>query len=513
MLALCAALALGASSASAVVVQLPNGKRVGYEPVRGALGSPNPFARSAPIRSSEKGNLVYHGGPIMPSNTNYTLYWSPEGSAAYPAEYQSGVNQYLGDLAHDSGGVQNVDSVATQYSDEAGEFVKYASHFGDDPKVGGQLIDTDPYPKNGCTQAKICLTDEQLQEELKKYVLEHGLPTGLEHEYFILTPPKVESCFEENGFECSAGSKAPAYCAYHNFMHTEPEEKGPVIIYANDPYVTGNPGCDDGNHPNNKPSDGALEGGLSHEHNESITDPTLTAWWAPNGQENGDKCRTFEEETEYGTQLGETAEHASYNQIVNGRFYWYQQEWSNEGSVCKQRLAPNPPSVTKLSPKKGVAGGGTEVTITGTGFASATAVHFGALSASFTINTAISITAISPPGTSGTADVTVTSPSGTSTIVAADHFKYGNPTVTSVSPSSGSTAGGTPVTITGSGFALGSGTTIEFGKVLAGGVSCSSTTKCTATAPAAANAGVVDVRAIVVKRSKKTRPADEYTYF
>ena len=28
-------------------------------------------------------------------------------------------------------------------------------------------------------------------------------------------------------------------------------------IYANDPYVTGNRGCDDGNHPNG-PSDGAL---------------------------------------------------------------------------------------------------------------------------------------------------------------------------------------------------------------------------------------------------------------
>ena len=506
-IALCSALALSVSSASAVVTQLPNGKKLSYGPLRGGLGSPNPLSRSAPIRASEKGNLVYHGGPIMPSNTNYTFYWSPEGSSAYPAGYTLGVNQYLEDLAKDSGGVQNVDSVATQYSDEAGEFVKYSSHFAE------QIVDTEPYPPNGCSEAKICLTDEQLQEQLKKYVLEHGLPTGLEHEYFILTPPKVESCFEENGFECSAGSKNPFYCAYHGFFHTESKEKGPVIVYANDPYVTGNAGCDDGNHPNNKPSDGALEGGLSHEHNESITDPELNAWWQPGtGEENGDKCRTFEAASEYGTPLGETLEHASYNQIVNGRFYWYQQEWSNEGSVCKQRTAPSPPSVSKLSPKKGLPSGGTEVTITGAGFATATAVHFGANSASFKVNTSISITAKAPAGTNGTADVTVTSPSGTSAIVSADHFKYGNPTVTSVSPSSGSTAGGGTVTVTGSGFALGSGTTFKFGKVPESGASCSSTTTCTVKAPAASKAGAVDVRATVVKTSKKNPPGDRYTY-
>ena len=107
----------------------------------------------------------------------------------------------------------------------------------------------------------------------------------------------------------------------------------------------------------------------------------------------------------------------------------------------------------------------------------------------------------------------MTSPSGTSAIVSTDHFKYSNPTVTSVSPSSGSTAGGTLVTVTGSGFALGSGTTFKFGKVIAGGASCSSTTKCTVTAPASAKAVVVDVRATVVKTSKKSHPADQFTYF
>jgi uncharacterized membrane protein len=64
------------------------------------------------------------------------------------------------------------------------------------------------------------------------------------------------------------------------------------------------------------------------------------------------------------------------------------------------------------------------VGITGTGFSGATAVKFGASSAkSFTVNSAISITAVSPKG-KGTVDITVTTPGGTSATSAADQFTY-----------------------------------------------------------------------------------------
>ena len=104
-----AMLALGAGGASAVIIHLGSGKPVSYQPLRGVAPS-----SVAPLVSA---NLIYHGGPVMTSNTNYTFYWAPRGSPAYPAGYQSGVNRYLEDLAHDSGGKQNVDSVATQYND------------------------------------------------------------------------------------------------------------------------------------------------------------------------------------------------------------------------------------------------------------------------------------------------------------------------------------------------------------------------------------------------------------
>ena len=75
------------------------------------------------------------------------------------------------------------------------------------------------------------------------------------------------------------------------------------------------------------------------------------------------------------------------------------------------------------------------MTITGTNLTGATAVHFGSTSAtSFTVNSATSITAVTPPGT-GTPSVTVTTPEGTSPVSQAD-FSYLElpPSVTKVEP-------------------------------------------------------------------------------
>src|SRR5262249_46322172 len=221
------------------------------------------------------------------------------------------------------------DSVSTQYNDAAGQFAAYESHFG------GALVDTDPYPANGCKQAPVCLTDAQLRAELTSFVKASGLPMDLTHEYFLLTPPQVEDCFTAAGFECSAGAKNATYCAYHSDIHVT----GGVIVYANDPYVTGNFGCDDGNHPNGATSDGVLQGGLSHEHNESITDPEPNNAWtdfasgALTGYENGDKCAES-----MGAALGTAPNGAKYNQVINGHLYWYQEEWSNQGHACAQRF-------------------------------------------------------------------------------------------------------------------------------------------------------------------------------
>jgi hypothetical protein len=321
-----ATLGVGASQASAVVIHLENGATLSYLSAPGS----KPGTGVGPFDAFFT-NLDYGGGPVMMSNTDYTLYWSPSGSVAYPGDYRSGVNAYFEGLAHDSGGQANVDSVATQYDNAAGTFVRYESKFG------GALLDEHPYPANGCKRAPKCLTDEQIRTEIERYVTENHLPTGNSYEYFLLTPEGVESCFEAAGLHCSANAtEHREYCAYHGDIHAK---GGGDIVYSNDPFVN-KKACDESSHHINGTSDSALFGGLSHEHIESVTDPepndAWTDWGAFTG-EIGDKCRTFSPTTEFGPPLGEVGG-LKYNQEINGRRYWYQQEWSNKGHACLQRL-------------------------------------------------------------------------------------------------------------------------------------------------------------------------------
>jgi alpha-tubulin suppressor-like RCC1 family protein len=170
-----------------------------------------------------------------------------------------------------------------------------------------------------------------------------------------------------------------------------------------------------------------------------------------------------------------------------------------------------PPTVAKLSVTDGAAAGGTSVVITGTNLNGATSVDFGATAATaVTVESATQITAVAPAG-SGTVDVTVTTPGGISALSKHDRFGY-TPSVAGITPGGGAAAGGTPVTITGAGFAPGVGTTgFKFGKKKASDVECGSSTSCTATTPR--GAGAVTVVASVGKlKSSSNPPGDTFTY-
>lgn len=179
-------------------------------------------------------------------------------------------------------------------------------------------------------------------------------------------------------------------------------------------------------------------------------------------------------------------------------------------SAADQYTYTAAPTVTAISPAAGPQAGGTIVTITGTNLMGACCVQFGSNAASamhVDSNTQITATA---PGGNGTVDVTVTSAGGTSATSAADRYTYANgPVITGLSPTSGATAGGTTVTISGTDFTGAS--SVSFGSVAAASYSVDSNTQITAVSPPGA-AGSVDVSVTTPGGTTPTVAADKFTY-
>jgi hypothetical protein len=172
------------------------------------------------------------------------------------------------------------------------------------------------------------------------------------------------------------------------------------------------------------------------------------------------------------------------------------------------------PAVTGLSVNAGSTAGGTSVTLSGSNLTAAKRVYFGAVQAAvFTVLSDGSISAISPVLATGTVDITVVTPWGTSATSAADRFTAtaaaNLPTVSSLSVTSGPTGGGTAVTITGTGFTT--ATEVLFGTVAAPQFTIVSDTSLTVTTPAA-TAGTVDVTIVTANGISTVSAADRYTY-
>lgn len=166
-----------------------------------------------------------------------------------------------------------------------------------------------------------------------------------------------------------------------------------------------------------------------------------------------------------------------------------------------------PPTLSAISPSSGPTTGGTTVTLTGSGLTGATSVRFGSTSASYTVNSATQITAVSPAGTAGAAAVTVVSPTGTSNAVTFTYITAAVPVVTAVAPSSGPTSGATSVTITGTGFT--GATAVRFANASAASFSVNSATQITAVTPAGTPGGA----AVTVTTPGGTSASSADAYF
>lgn len=339
-----AALLLGAAPASSRAAGAGQAPILGMVPHAGATTFlPSVFGAAG------YGPLVYHGGPTLRTNDVYAIYWIPSGFQV-SAGYVSLINGYFASVAAASGTSGNVYSTDTQYYDTTGP-IAYQSTFAD------YYVDTHAFPGNGCDDGSdpVCLTNEQLKSEILHVIATKNWPIAATSLFFIMTPDQVGICAQTN--VCTTNT----FCAYHSAFS---DYGGNWSSYAVEPYdatIGGGGACWDGQSPNGDAADATINT-ISHEHNEAITDPTGEAWFAEDGSgdENGDLCAW-----NFGAALGGAPGH-SYNQVINGHYYWLQTEYSNDGATCLQRYAlPNPPPTNAALPAvSGVAAVGQVLTTT-----------------------------------------------------------------------------------------------------------------------------------------------------
>ncbi|GAB1530864.1 MULTISPECIES: IPT/TIG domain-containing protein [Brevibacillus] len=174
------------------------------------------------------------------------------------------------------------------------------------------------------------------------------------------------------------------------------------------------------------------------------------------------------------------------------------------------------PEITKITPNTGLKAGGDNVTIEGKNFVQGIKVYFGSNEAvvkSFASSTKITVTSPSVAA-AGEVEVKVVNPDNKEAILASG-FKYLDappilpPTIKTISPDNGPLIGGTFVYIDGTEFVQGS--KVYFGKVEVPVGAYYSKERIRVTAPAASEAGPVDVKIVNPDGGEGTKNAG-YTY-
>ena len=371
---------------------------------RGVARRQGGFSLAAPLNelcaTSCSGPLLYHeGGEVMHRVKVYLIQWEPPSPAAngqagtsfeeLPPTYLPEIETFIEDAAAASGTLGNVFSVDTLYG-ESGSPGEYSSEFG------GAFRDEDPYPARELSTCPVatgeepslppenqpCISDGegpsrekhfQLIEEVAKFAVAHpSLSSELGALYVMLVPHDVNSC---SGFEGGvAVCNTNYYCAYHSALIYEHSGAEHLVVYANMPYDDV-PGCETPDQPHISPADSEIDT-LSHEDNESVTDPLGNAWFDIGGNEVADKCTypffdpliDFNPEADaFGLALGGTPAEfnaegeltkpgTEYNQAIDGGHYFVQREWSNVAGGCVTQ-APVPVAAFAIYSNPAVVGG------------------------------------------------------------------------------------------------------------------------------------------------------------
>jgi hypothetical protein len=231
--------------------------------------------------ASGSGNLIDHGGRVLPSSNTYAIWW---GTGGFPSDAEFGIDALLGGL----NGTTFL-GVAQQYM--RGAAVGSAFHTN--------WTDTSAPPLRSPSVSTIVA-------EACKVIAANGRTPDPNALYLVFT---------------SNFPRHVNYCAWHSSGTCN----GTTIQVSYQPNTTGIAGCDPGNLYNcNTYSQGtrSLANVASHEFMEAITDPDLNAWYDSSGQEIGDKCAW---------------QFSSCVNTSNNIKWQLQKEWSNSAGGCVQQ--------------------------------------------------------------------------------------------------------------------------------------------------------------------------------
>jgi hypothetical protein len=190
--------------------------------------------------------LCSHGGSVIHANETFALAWDP--LRQYFVTTKEYVEQFLRDVADGSGTLTSPYAVTSQYTDSSGRAANaslyggacddFGAHGGSACAFSGSLLSGHEYtPAKGCPVTgtndfytteplpdpnpefeegpnRVCLTDAQIQAEIKAMVEQTGIIGHTQPGYTplvtMLTPTGVETCLDTEGKLCSAnGSLTP----------------------------------------------------------------------------------------------------------------------------------------------------------------------------------------------------------------------------------------------------------------------------------------------------------------
>lgn len=211
--------------------------------------SPDHLPGHARGHGGSGGNLIDHGGRILPASKIYYIWWG--NLSAWPADALAG----LPSLASGLNGSGFLNDIFPQYMRGQSASTSFVT----------SLYDSSTPPSRGPSTSTIV-------NEACSVIGKDGRPPDPTAVYVVLTPnfPKIN------------------YCAYHTFGTCN----GQTIQVAYVPNTTGVSGCNPSLFACNQYSAGtqSIANVLSHEFSESITDANASAWYDSSGNEIGDKC-------------------------------------------------------------------------------------------------------------------------------------------------------------------------------------------------------------------------------